>query len=352
MTERPTDHLGTIATIDGVQMPRVRYWWKPLTYRNLLGAREIVQANRYFGSVHDALKMLRFTMKMQERGSQGLYKDQEIARRMPYLYYRGQSRVEFELMPSLYRNLPVEDDDREPEIVDRIAKSVIFNQRAEAALPEYRSLTHEQKRATARHYGLPSDYVDLTRDPHVAAYFATRDFTDGLIMGPDPGADGVIYMINLLHLSDIFRTSWHNDENGVVLSFGVPAARFKLPYLTINARNEVEQAELPLGGKPDGPPLFTFRWTQPHGIRRIDKQSAVFQRFGPGTTALYDDATLSWRQATSAWQIMDFLAFKFIFRQRSAYNDFWRGIRSGRLISTSDPLQAIADDILMPGSLR
>ena len=78
-------------------------------------------------------------------------------------FYRGHSDVEFELKPSVYRQNFIRNE-------DKIFKEIILRTPNDFANEK----TALEKLVKMQHYGLPTRILDLTKNPLVALYFATK----------------------------------------------------------------------------------------------------------------------------------------------------------------------------------
>ena len=343
MGKEPAQQYGTIAKLDGLQMPSVRFQWRPLTYLNFLGAPQVVQANRHFENVPDALRLLRYTLEHQRQRMRKLAVDPKVAKRFGFLYFRGQSRVEWPLMPTIYRDLPENKHERDTTIADRLAMSVDFFQRAQHHSPEFEKRSIEQKRAIGRHYGMPNEYTDWTTDPEIAAFFAAQNaFSDS-----NGYAVGNIYMLNLEYLFEVFRWKVQEDADGTLLLLYAKGNVLEIPYLSIDDKNCVIQTSLRIGIRMPDKPFFAFRWLNPTGVHRIEVQKGSFIRVGGGSEGLFDEHTINWLGGTQAWQLLDFLTFKFTFVQKRPYRNLWRGIYNRHLLPPNEPFQNIANNVLL-----
>ncbi len=96
----------------------------------------------------------------------GLQKDNEN-------WYRGHSKREFKLIPSIYRNGLIENEDNIfKETITRVPKEFI------------NSRSTVEKLVKMQHYSIPTRLLDITANPLVALYFAcNKDFaTDGEVV--------------------------------------------------------------------------------------------------------------------------------------------------------------------------
>lgn len=80
-------------------------------------------------------------------------------------FFRGHSDLDFELKPSIYRQRFIRNEDKIfKEIILRTPNDFI-NER-----------TALEKLVKMQHYGLPTRILDITKNPLVALYFATKEF--------------------------------------------------------------------------------------------------------------------------------------------------------------------------------
>lgn len=119
----------------------------------------------------------------------------------PYLY-RGQIARHSPCIPGVFRGLPMVRDFQQLSQLDQ-AKLFLARVRMEeflAALPQHPAHAYSRQlklaisgEALAQHYELPTDRLDLTQDPDVAAFFATNWRDDEGVWHPVREGQGVIY---------------------------------------------------------------------------------------------------------------------------------------------------------------
>lgn len=88
-------------------------------------------------------------------------------------WYRGHSKKEYELTPTIYRNGLIENEDNIfKESITRVPKEFI------------NCKSTSEKLVKMQHYGIPTRLLDITANPLIALYFAcNKDFTtDGEVM--------------------------------------------------------------------------------------------------------------------------------------------------------------------------
>jgi len=111
-----------------------------------------------------------------------------------FIFYRGQNKFFEECYPTLYRGNPSEDE----IIVSRLKACelgiLIFEHHA---FREYASNYYVDFESVAQHYGLKTEYIDITNNKWVAAFFATTKCENNVYspVGEDFGDGyGVIYV--------------------------------------------------------------------------------------------------------------------------------------------------------------
>lgn len=119
----------------------------------------------------------------------------------PFLY-RGQIARHSPCVPGVFRGLPLVRDFQKLSHLDQ-AKLFLARVRMEeflAALPQHPAHAYSRQlklaifgEALAQHYELPTDRLDLTQDPDVAAFFATNWRDDEGVWHPVREGQGVIY---------------------------------------------------------------------------------------------------------------------------------------------------------------
>ena len=115
---------------------------------------EIQEANSIIPSVGELLKYIRILSQRYEYGG----------RKAP-LYFRGESKTEWELTPSLMRDELLSEYEGQM-LVDLASKRPEDLNEMSSALAQW---------VLAQHHGLPTRFLDITKDPLVALFNACRE---------------------------------------------------------------------------------------------------------------------------------------------------------------------------------
>ena len=267
-----------------------------------------------YRDVKTALRaMLQATTTIQaqrlEAGTSCLFND--------YLYFRGQSDITQRLLPTRLRGLrrepmrrkrfrvdegPPGQDPRdqfgdwyervepmrviedsaadlpEEKLRQRDAREWAAVERA-AQIPEIARLDNFQRRAAARHYsGAPSELLDVSTNPEVAAFFATGGGSEP----PSSGQIGILWAIDLNVLEGLFsfeivsvsnglkirlreeRDKW-GDNKRIFEEFGIQPTSLELTSLALPFRRPVAQSARFLSlrveeGAPFPPLMTELTW--------------------------------------------------------------------------------------------
>jgi hypothetical protein len=141
-------------------------------------------------------------------------------RSSPYLY-RGQVNRVIPCYPSIYRGLKINNNLKCQEedtlkIIERRAKVFEFIcilEKHPAIMYSKKIELHVDYKAISQHYGFDTEYLDLTDDIYVAAYFATHSY-NGNKYKPIYEGDGVIYRVAwpLITMKDKFTNNSNHIE--------------------------------------------------------------------------------------------------------------------------------------------
>lgn len=210
--------------------------------------------------------------------------DAYVAPRTPFVF-RGQKMSGYDLVPTLFRSLPREQEAAEQELRRRdvqqsqFVDTILSDPQVALAIPNYLTLSSDQQLAVARHYGSPSAFLDLTADFRVAAYFATHTAEPGPVIG-------VVYLVNLVDLMGLpglgatFVDLGH--DAGVLAYDKTLQGTLDLTWQTPGERG----IEWTSGRMRFQEPVhFAVRLITVPGVRRIEAQKAVFLRLGRVRTA-------------------------------------------------------------------
>lgn len=100
--------------------------------------------------------------------------------------YRGESRTDFKLLPSLYRTIPSENS----RIYNNSELSILrdFISEASSYIHYLKSNDLFEYMEYAQHYGVPTRFLDWTSNPLIALFFACQS---------NPEYDGKVYLLNM-----------------------------------------------------------------------------------------------------------------------------------------------------------
>ena len=287
--------------------------------------------------------VLRDAQKQSQAGSSGgpavppseralIYEDKM---RFPFVMFRGESREEHGLLPSLFRHLGAGDAKAQDGEVDRrrhrearLARRIGWAMRLSRAT----RLSSFQARAAARHYGAASPILDFSFDPRVSAYFSHPAMKPGERAGLAQGQTpiGILYCLSYQRLQEIFPVQgWGNGENGeVVITFILAGGELRVPYLSWNAgTGGIERSKLAIAIPPHlTNATIQLRCVAVPGIARIHAQQGLF--FEIDSPAFTD-----WRMACCFWYLIDFICQKWCFvRGREAFQLPANGISTRSLL--------------------
>jgi len=123
----------------------------------------------------------------------------------PFLY-RGQTARFSPCYPAIYRGYPAVDTPAKlpRELRERFVLANVRIAEFRQALGEHPSVRfarniglHLNETALAQHYGVPTDFLDLTQDPEVAAFFAACVLDEHGGWRPASNGEGVIYRVDV-----------------------------------------------------------------------------------------------------------------------------------------------------------
>jgi hypothetical protein len=250
--------------------------------------------------------------------------------------FRGQADSRWAFLPSLFQGL---DWGRLPWTVQRleqmrdaIVRRNAWTQRFTTDLvaascsgavdSAIAAFNPTQLHLAARHYGFPSDYLDFTTSPGVAAFFATTNAT--------PRRIGILYALDIHRLYDAIGIASTGARPDGSLEVMFPAGRIGLPGTD---RSVVLQAFRDL--------VFAMA-TVP--LARVQAQSAVFLDVGTEEGFSYEDPMCVWDEYW-IWNALDFISDKFLFRQSGArYEDAAAKVSDASLLPPDDPLALFASE--------
>ncbi|MGA8055032.1 MAG: FRG domain-containing protein [Burkholderiales bacterium] len=250
--------------------------------------------------------------------------------------FRGQADSRWAFLPSLFQGLdwgPLPWTRQKLEQMrDAIVRRNAWTQRFTADLmaasrsgavdPAIATFNPTQQHLAARHYSFPSDYLDFTTSPGVAAFFATTNAT--------PRRIGILYALDIHRLYDAIGMASTGARPDGSLEVMFPAYRIGLPGTD---RSVVLQAFRDL--------VFSMA-TVP--LARVRAQSAVFLDVGTEKGFSYDDPKCVFDEYW-LWNALDFISDKFLFRQSGArYEDADAKVTDSCLLLPDDPLDRFASE--------
>ena len=237
----------------------------------------------------------------------------------PFVLFRGESREQHGIMPSIYRFLQPHGAD------DLIAKRRRIESRSTRIMQialSSRTVTQcspDQARAAARHYGIASSLIDFSFSPHVAAYFAHPSLCELEKRHPENRQIGIIYCLTMEHLTGLFGIQGMKPlpEHGVDIFFLCPPSQWQVPYLAYDPISKHIAPAIMIINTPKliVTNLLTIRCIPVPSIRRIAAQQGVFVEIRVGTE-------VDWRIEVLLWYLLDFVTHKWcFFREDNPYNN-------------------------------
>jgi hypothetical protein len=109
-------------------------------------------------------------------------------------WFRGQSSIDYELVPSYFRHKPAKDDETEDDL------RLDFQQKATPLLTEAAPLDDWEWYFLMQHYGLPTRLLDWSESALVGVFFAVAESASG--------SDAAVWML------DPWRLNVHSPGDG------------------------------------------------------------------------------------------------------------------------------------------
>ena len=167
--------------------------WKALLYSK--NSRSLRQLSKWDPAVNRSIRTIGALLEAIEE-LQPEYKNHSSRIRF---YFRGQSKTKYTLQPSIYRDLKVmhiRDGNHERDILtDIVSRRPEDFASADSALEQW---------GIAQHYRLPTRFLDVTRNPLVALFFACK---------ADPKCEGRIHIFVVQQ--DLVK-AFNSDEASIV----------------------------------------------------------------------------------------------------------------------------------------
>jgi hypothetical protein len=252
----------------------------------------------------------------------------------PFQFFRGERSLRFSIMPTRYRWTG--DPQAWPAVLrQRLDLENSCANRMRDYLREHGvpNASNDQARAAARHYGVPSSFVDFTFNPDVAAFFAHPAWSDSeRARGPDVAT---LYALGLSDLQQLFgMAAWGlPPEGGRDIRFINVANVWRIPYKSFDPESgTIENATLTVHVPPQlqnrGVCVRTRSVPQ---IKRIVAQEGIFLDFD------LDSPEDAWSQEF-LWTVLDFAANKWCFlRGDFAYENESANITAAKLFPPDNP---------------
>jgi len=203
----------------------------------------------------------------------------------PYLY-RGQSQRYQPCLPAVYRGFPLvrnpqelPSEGRDYFLLSEVRRQEFYgvlNQHAASRFAKEIGL-HLSPIALAQHYEIPTDHLDLTSDPEVAAFFAACWRDDKEEWQPVEEGEGIVYRFDLTAFPRALGDQFKADE------FFRCVEMIGLQTLPRPGEQKAWTFHLPLGLDFERLPLdvYTFRQRPDAGrtlLARFDQGRALFPR--------------------------------------------------------------------------
>jgi len=250
-------------------------------------------------------------------GTRTLAYEDKIA--FPFLFFRGESREEHGILPTLYRTPAGQD----PAIIVRrrlkAERRAARLMQAALLLGHGRRLSFEHGRAAARHYGVSSALTDFSFDPRIAACFAQAPFRDLEKQQPSSRPVAIIYCLSYDMLQRVFPTQGWKPlaTGGMEIQFYPLGQALRIPFLAFDPQSESLVESTATIAIPDWAmnKTVTLRGVPVPGVRRIVLQQGIFIEIDVKDPA-------DWITPMFFWYLLDFMSQKWaFFRADTAYSD-------------------------------
>ncbi|HKP39245.1 MAG TPA: FRG domain-containing protein [Pyrinomonadaceae bacterium] len=262
----------------------------------------------------------------------------------PYTLFRGESRNEYGIIPTIFRSFPADGDER---VISRRRRVERRNARImQTALlgRTWRRPSLEQARAAARHYGSPSSLVDFSFSPNVSGYFGHPRLSQAERKNESTRPIGIIYCLRFEHLAQIFGLQGFNNDpqGGIEITFYIVQRTWEIPYMSFDPKQKSLLGATLTFRVPDElvNTKVKIRCIPVIGVRRIAAQQGIFVEIAlPHSNYWFLEALL--------WYLIDFATEKWcFFRDDYDYTDPTQGITEGDLLPADGLLMKLASRLI------